>query len=240
MTSDIAYSQWARYYDALYAFKDYEADCRRFTDLIREHHPQARTLLDVACGTGKHLEILQRDFAVEGLDANAGFLEAARARIPGLATHHARMEAFDLGRTYDVVTCLFSSIGFMRTREMLAAAMANFHRHLRPGGLLLVEPWFSAEIFWTGTINAHFVDQPGLKLAMMYTTAVRDGMSVLSNRIMVGTPEGIETVDEEHVLGLYTCEQYRATIADAGFELLLSLDPQPEWKRGVHLARKRA
>lgn len=240
MTSNIAYSAWARYYDALYAFKDYETDCRRFTDLICTHHPAARTLLDVACGTGKHLERLAQDFSVEGLDANAGFLEAARARIPGLPVHHARMEAFDLGRTFDVVTCLFSSIGFMSTPALLAAAMANFHRHVAPGGLLLIEPWFSRQNFWTGTISAHFVDQPGLKIAMMYTTEASDGVSVLRNRIMIGTPDGIETVDEDHVLGLYAPDEYRAAMADAGFELLLSLDPQPEWKRGLHLGRKLA
>ena len=45
----------ARFYDAVYSFKDYEAESQRLQALIEERSPGAATLLDVACGTGKHL-----------------------------------------------------------------------------------------------------------------------------------------------------------------------------------------
>ncbi|MBA2616521.1 MAG: class I SAM-dependent methyltransferase, partial [Actinobacteria bacterium] len=51
------YSRSARVYDALYStFKDFVAEAERVHELIQSRKPGARTLLDVACGTGAHLE----------------------------------------------------------------------------------------------------------------------------------------------------------------------------------------
>lgn len=237
MTGTIMYSRWARYYDALYAFKDYPADTARLTALFRRFHPQARTLLDVACGTGQHLRHLRRTFDVEGVDANNEFLDIVRDHSPELPVHCARMECLDLGKRYDVVTCLSSSIGFVRTPEALQRTIDNFVRHLNPGGLLVIEPWFSRENFWTGRINALYVDQPELKIALMYTTAIEDGLAVLANQMLVGTPEGIETLHEDHVLGLFSSGEYIAAIGNAGLEVILSTGPEQSWKRGLHVAR---
>lgn len=234
------YSRWARYYDALHVFKDYRSEAARLTSMIHRFHPQARTLLDVACGTGQHLRHLRESFEVEGLDANDEFLKVVRGHSPGLAVHCGMMETFDLGKCYDVVTCMFSSIGFVRTPEALQQTVDNFARHLNPGGLLVIEPWFSRENFWTGKVNAHFVDQPELKIAWMYTTAVEDGLSVLANHFLVGTPEGMETMQENHVLGLFSPEEYLDAIRNAGLSPVFSIDPEPTWKRGLHVARKEA
>ena len=52
---------------------------------------------------------------------------------------------FDLGRQFDVVTCLFSSIGYVKTVPNMKRAVANMSRHLKPGGVLVLEPWFTPE-----------------------------------------------------------------------------------------------
>ena len=63
------YAGVARYYDKIYSFKDYAAEAGRLTDVIRSHlHTGGKRLLDVACGTGRHLEYLREQFDVEGLD----------------------------------------------------------------------------------------------------------------------------------------------------------------------------
>jgi ubiquinone/menaquinone biosynthesis C-methylase UbiE len=57
-------------YDLVYAAKDYGAEARAVEALVDELAPHARSLLDVACGTGRHLEHLAGRFAVEGADAS--------------------------------------------------------------------------------------------------------------------------------------------------------------------------
>ena len=51
------------------------------------------------------------------------------------------MTNFDLGRGYDAVTCLFSAIGHVITEEKLRAAMRSMSAHVRPGGLVVIEPF---------------------------------------------------------------------------------------------------
>jgi ubiquinone/menaquinone biosynthesis C-methylase UbiE len=102
-------------YDAIYHFKNYRRECERRRSLIDENVPGARTMLDVACGTGEHARFLRQHYAVDGVDINERYLDAAR--LKNLAGNYMRadMTDFDLGRTYDVVTSLFSAIGRVKT-----------------------------------------------------------------------------------------------------------------------------
>jgi ubiquinone/menaquinone biosynthesis C-methylase UbiE len=59
------FSKTARYYDKFYAFKDYAGEAERLLaiidDLLRSGdnlRPGGRQLLDVACGTGHHIDHL--------------------------------------------------------------------------------------------------------------------------------------------------------------------------------------
>lgn len=61
------FSRSQRYY-VLYSWKDYPTEADKLHELIRSRNLEARTLLDVACGTGKHLEVLRDRYEVEGVD----------------------------------------------------------------------------------------------------------------------------------------------------------------------------
>src|SRR5512135_455420 len=101
------FTKSAEFYDALYHFKDYSATSMQLHALIQQYNPGAKTLLDVACGTGRHLEHLQKYYQVEGLDLSPEMLVIARGRCPEVPLHQGNMVDFRLGRTFDVVTCLF-------------------------------------------------------------------------------------------------------------------------------------
>src|ERR1700724_208827 len=105
-------------YDAIFHFKNYARECDRLGSLIDKAVPRARTILDVACGTGEHAKFLKQHYAVDGIDINERYLRAARLKNPEGDYIRADMTAFDLGRTYDVVTCLFSAIGADKVYRM--------------------------------------------------------------------------------------------------------------------------
>ncbi|CAN5610026.1 hypothetical protein BH23GEM9_BH23GEM9_23430 [soil metagenome] len=224
----------ARFYDALYAFKDYAAACERLHALIRRLRPEAATLLDVACGTGVHLEYLAAHYRVEGLDINSELLAVATGRCPGVTLHHADMTDFELGSTFDVVTCLFSSIGYVRTVPGLEAAVAAMARHVAAGGLLVIEPWFTPEQYWVDRLTANFTDEPDLKIAWMYVSRRVADVALLDIHYMAGTPNGIECFTERHELGLFTDEQYRAAFGAAGMKV--EYDPVGFFGRGAYIA----
>ncbi|MBA2569767.1 MAG: methyltransferase domain-containing protein, partial [Chloroflexi bacterium] len=82
----------AELYDLFYDWKDYAAEVERLAVIVAERVPGARTLLDVACGTGRHLELLRGRFVVEGVDLDAGLLAVARERLgPDVPLHRGDM-----------------------------------------------------------------------------------------------------------------------------------------------------
>jgi SAM-dependent methyltransferase len=77
--------------------------------------------------------------------------------------HETDMLSFDVGKSFDAVTCLFSSIGYAGSVDGLNGAIDTMARHLKPGGVLVVEPWILPDKWQDGNVGAVFVDEPNLK-----------------------------------------------------------------------------
>jgi ubiquinone/menaquinone biosynthesis C-methylase UbiE len=230
------YNKSARYYDAIYHFRNYPAQSRQLIKLIQQYNPDAKTLLDVGCGTGKHLESLREHYKVEGLDINSELLEIAQKRCPGVTFHRKDMVDFSLGNTFDVITCLFSAIGHVNTLENMKRAVACMSRHLRSGGVLVLEPWFSPKTYWVGRLTANFVDQPDLKICWMYKSEIDGRVSVLDIHFLVGTYQGIEYFTERCELGLFTNDEYSDAFRKVGLEV--HYDPVGLCRRGMYVGLK--
>ena len=147
-------------------------------------------------------------------------LELARQKQADIPLHHWNMINFDLGHPFDAITCLFSSIGYVKTISRLNQAVGNMARHLKPGGVLLVEPWFTPENWNTGTVHALFVDKPDLKIARMNISKRKGRLSFFTLHYLVATPEGIEHFTELHELGLFTEDEYLEAFRAAGLEVI--------------------
>lgn len=223
-------------YDALYASKDYEGESARLTALIRERNPDARTLLDVACGTGRHLELLRDAFEVEGVDIDEGLLAVARGRLGSVPLHTGDMRTLDLGRRYDAITCLFSAIGHLASVDELDRAVAAMAAHLEPGGVLVVEPWLEPHAWMEGRLHLLTVDEPDLKIARV-TMPGRTGAttSTLDFHYLVGTPAGVDTLAEHMELELFTTAEQLRAFERAGLEA--EHDPEGLIGRGLLIGR---
>ncbi|MBN1934439.1 MAG: YdcF family protein [Anaerolineae bacterium] len=231
------FEKTAQYYDKFYDFKDYQGEVEKLRAIIGERcRSGGRRLLDVACGTGRHIAHLKAHFEVEGLDLLSDFVATARQRHPEITFHQGDMTDFDLGRRFDVVTCLFSSIGYVKTVDRLHKAVRCMAAHLLPGGLLIVEPWFTPDGWHAGHVSALTIDEPELKLARMNTSMVDGRISYFDLHYLIGTPEGTEHHVERHELGLFTGEEMREAFVAAG--LHVSYDEQGLTGRGLYIAQK--
>jgi SAM-dependent methyltransferase len=225
------FSESAAWYDHFYGGKDYAAEARRVTELIRERRPGARTLLDVACGTGRHLERLRQDFDCEGLDLDDGLLAVARRRLPGMRLTRADMADFGLGRRFDAVTCLFSSVGYLATVERLRAAVGAMARHLEPGGVLVVEPWILPDAWIEGTTTVEVVEDGDRKLVRVIASSRDGAMIMLRVHYAVAAGGEVVSADERHQLRLFTHDEYAAAFLAAGLDT--SWDPEGLIGRGL-------
>jgi SAM-dependent methyltransferase len=227
------FSRSARIYDAIYAsIRDYPHEAAELDGLIQEKRPGARTLLDVACGTGTHLEHLAGYEAV-GLDLETEMLAIARERLPETPFHEGDMTSFDLGKRFEAVVCMFSSIGYVRSEEGLRSAIASMANHLEPGGVLVVEPWLAPDAWMDRHVAAVFVDEPDLKIARINVSEREGDVSIVEFQYLVGTPDGVERFSERHELGLFTVEQYLEAFRAAG--LKVEHDPEGPMGRGLYI-----
>jgi SAM-dependent methyltransferase len=235
------FSKSAWLYDAIYNknVKDYAAEAARVRELIEAHGPSdGRRLLDVACGTGRHLKHLRAHFDVEGLDLDEGLLEIARKRLPDVPLHVGDMTDFDLGHRFEALICLFSSIGYVPSVETLYAAVACMARHLVDGGVLLVEPWFGPVQEFGPDWHAIYVDETNLKIARLGRVE-RDGrLSTIHFHYLVGTPDGAEHFTEAHEAYLFADDEYAGAFRAA--ELEVSRDAEGLTGRGLFIGVKRA
>jgi SAM-dependent methyltransferase len=226
------FARSARYYDAIYGFKDYAAEAERVHREIQARRPGARTLLDVACGTGGHLAHLAGRYDAEGVDLSQEQIEVARSRLPEVPLHVADMTELDLGRRFDAVTCLFSSIGYTGTVERMRTAIAAMARHLEPGGVLIVEPWLTPDVWQDGLLSSLFVDEDDIKIARLAVSRTEGRTSIMDMEHLVATvEEGVQHFVEHHELGLFTVEEQLEAFRAAGLEV--DHDPEGLIGRGL-------
>ncbi|MHC4339419.1 MAG: class I SAM-dependent DNA methyltransferase [Planctomycetota bacterium] len=230
------FETYVDYYDKFYTRKNYEEETDALRELIGRHkRSKANRLLDVACGTGKHLALLREHFDVAGLDISEGMARMARERNPGVEIHVGDMRDFDLGQCFDVILCLFSSIGYLKSAAETTQALRRFKEHLEPGGVIMVEPWFTPEQVRPGRSHMLTVDEPDLKLCRMNTTWIEGGASVIHFHYLIGTPEGTRHMEEEHRMLLLSHEEWDTCFAEAGLDH--SLEEKGLMGRGLHIGR---
>jgi SAM-dependent methyltransferase len=233
----LVFSASAELYDLIYAgFKDYPAEAAQVARLIREANPGATRVLDVACGTAEHARLLTVDhgFMVDGLDLDPGFVRVARRKLPGASVHEADMMTFELPARYDVVLCLFSSIGYLRTLANVRRALERFRAHLADGGIVIVEPWFAPGVLKPGRILATVAEGKDTTVCRMSHLVIEGRLSRLHFEYLIGTPDGIERAAETHELGLFTVAEMLACFEAAGLQA--SYDATGVSGRGLYVA----
>jgi ubiquinone/menaquinone biosynthesis C-methylase UbiE len=230
------YSGSEKYYDDIYSAmgKDYAAEAYQVHQFIQKHkRTEGNTLLDVACGTGTHAGFLSEYYQVTGTDLSANMLKVARKKHPEIQFIECDMRRLDLGRQFDAVTCLFSAIGYMKTKADLRRAVKSMSRHLRPGGVLLVEPWFSQEQWNVGRVSINRVEKPDIKIVRMALARKRGRVSLLKFQYLIGTSKGIEHLTEQLALGLFDHEEYLNAFTRAGLQV--THDPEGIFGRGLYI-----
>ncbi len=199
-----AYGELAEAYDLVHRHKPYVEEARTIRRLARKYARRPlRTLLDVACGSGRHLEAFARWYSVAGLDASREMLARARQRCPQADLTLGRMETFRLGRRFDVVTCLFSAVGYAASASELRRTLRNLARHTEPGGVVFVEPWITPDRYRTGHVHALAAEAPALKVLRMNDSVRRGGRSIFTFHYLVGRQGRVRHVVERHDLGLF-------------------------------------
>ena len=231
------YAEAAEFYDLLYQDqKDYPAEAQFLRTEILAASPGACSLLDVGCGTGAHARaLIDAGFEVDGLDLEPRFVEIAQSKCPEGRFEVGNMTNFALPRRYDVVTCLFSVIGYARTLDKLFDAIRCMADHLGESGVLIVDPWFEAGQLTDGWIVTIVGKRDDLTVCRMSRTVVDGAVSRLEFEYLIGRAGGLERRSEIHELGLFSQAEMEAAFRSAG--LTVERKPESLRTRGLYVGR---
>jgi ubiquinone/menaquinone biosynthesis C-methylase UbiE len=202
-------------YEPLFSLRRDRIEVARVIDVLGL--PVGARVLDVACGQGRHAHLLaEAGFDVDGVDYSDDLLARARERGtgPGLRYTRGDMRALpaEWGGQFDAVVSLATSFGFFRDPADDAAAVGEFARVLRPGGLLVwhgasrdgVVSRFLARDWWT--------TEDGTTIAQERSFDPLSGLLTVESRWSGVAGE----MNRVHHLRLYTATRLAELLAGTG------------------------
>jgi SAM-dependent methyltransferase len=149
------FANYSRYYDLLYKDKDYRGEAKFVSDLLVTHTPNAKSILELGCGTGIHAKLLaELGYEIHGVDLSESMLKIANQNLTSLDPALASRLKFSQGdmrnvrvdRTFDVVISLFHVISYQTSNKDLEDAIITAKTHLKPGGIFLFDCWYGPTV----------------------------------------------------------------------------------------------
>ncbi len=132
-----SYDIFAKFYDAVMG--DPTETVALLQGLIREFNPDAKCILELACGTGAVLKGFREKYQLAGLDLSEGMLDVARRNVPEATFYHGDMSSFNLQASFDVILCVFDSINHLAEFSQWQGLFKQAHAHLTTAGLLIFD-----------------------------------------------------------------------------------------------------
>lgn len=157
------FSALARVYDAIMADIEYDGWAEFILDYLRAEGSRPQSVLDLACGTGASTRpFAQRGLEVTGLDLSPEMLAVAARELPDVTFTSGDLRTFDLGRRFDLVTCVFDSLNNLTDPADLGRALERARAHLRPGGFLVFDVNTRAGVrdLWEGDVIEGVAELP--------------------------------------------------------------------------------
>ena len=223
------FGDYARYYDACYAGKDYGAECDFLEAALAAGGKRPEALLDLACGTGGHgLEMTRRGYRVSGVDRSPAMLGEYRSKAirEGVAVdlHEQDMRQLSLGREFDAAFCMFDALSYLTENADLAGSLRRIRSHVRPGGVLVFDFWHAAPLLrGHDPVRVREFPLPGGRGIRVTETSVDVARQVATVRIRVLAFEGdrlTADLSEDHPMRFFLPQEMAFILEATGWELL--------------------
>ena len=129
------YQHMAKYYDMFYSNKSYDNEVDFLINIIGNR----KTILDVGCGTGIHMKMLEdKGHQVDGMDLNKSMLEIAKTRIKGNLFHENLLN-YKSNKSYDAIISMFAVFNHLKNYEELEKGILNLYSLLNQNGILIID-----------------------------------------------------------------------------------------------------
>jgi SAM-dependent methyltransferase len=237
------YTDLAPWFHLLTHPSDYEDEAAFVSRVVDDvGDGQSRTLLELGSGGGNNASHLKARFECTLTDISPEMLALSRTLNPECEHLEGDMRTLRLGRTFDVVF-IHDAISYLTSEQDLRAALETAFVHARPGGVVILTPDATTEIFKPATDHGGHDGEDGRSLRYLEWTHEVDpgGSTYVADYVIVarGPGDDFRVVHDRHTLGLFPRATWERLIADVGFELMDTTVENPyELEQAAFVARR--
>ncbi len=200
----------------------------------------ARTLLELGSGGGNNASHLKARFECTLTDISADMLALSQTLNPECEHFEGDMRTLRLGRTFDVVF-IHDAISYLTSEDDLGAAIETAAAHVRPGGVVILTPDATTEIFNPRTDHGGHDGDDGRSLRYLEWIHPTTGSTYDVDYLIIarGPGEDVRVVHDRHVLGLFPRATWERLVEETGLELVdTSVENPYELEQAAFVGRR--
>lgn len=239
------FQSYGKYYDVIYADKDYEKECDFLEEIFRKYSKfMPKAILDGGCGTGGHaIPLAKRDYEVTGIDPSEEMIRIAKekARKSGvnIVFNVMDLRELQLNKKFDACICMFAVIDYLTNTKDLLKALSNIRRHLKNGSLLIFDFWYGPAVLTIlPSSRMKIIEKEGAKVirfAEPHLDAFHHICEVNYHFIVIKEKLIVYEGKEKHAVRFYFPEEINHYLEESGFQPLklcpfLDLNAEPSEK----------
>ena len=201
--------------------EDHAEDALRWRQELRKRlGPGRHAILELGCGGGHTLSHLTDEFEAVAVDLSPAMLELSRRLNPGVAHHLGDMRYFRLGRQFNAVL-IHDAVSYLLSPSDISSTIATARAHLKPGGVLIMNPDWFTETF-PGTSVFHWIRGQG-ELELTFIEHLSDpdpeDTTIESVFLFILKEAGILRVEQDrHQTGLFSVSTWLELMEQGGFQ----------------------
>jgi len=135
------YDLFVKYYDKV--VRPYENQLEEevffLSDVLDEHAPEAKSILECACWTWLILKELSKKYDVRWLDLSEKMLNKAKKKLPEEVLMQGDMTNFNLNQKFDIVLCNYNSICHLTKFSDWEKFFEQAYGHLNQNWILIFD-----------------------------------------------------------------------------------------------------
>lgn len=215
------YQEFSQFYDDLFDPEMYT----KWAQFVKERVSSSKSMLDLACGTGRLDVILQSaGYRVTGADMSADMLALASQHLTeaGLTPDLVEADMRDLSGlpVFDVVTCFDDSLCYLIDQSDLMTTFSQVNQHLNTNGTFLfdvITPFQTDEEYPGYMYNYQDDDRAFMWTSYQGEFAPHSVEHELSFFRYDDELPGFERYEELHQERTYSLKDYQQMLTQAGF-----------------------
>ncbi len=234
MSDNSQFDVYAAFYDLLYRDKDYKGESDYIDKLIQKFSNRERsktTLLDLACGTGKHLfELVDKGYAaLSGSDISKSMIEIANKNkeVKGKDItfyDYSFQESNKITQKFDVVISMFSAMNYLTSYADQCKTLVNIHALLNHDGIFIFDYWNGCAVTENySPVKVLKKQQDNTELTRVSETTldlINQRATVKFSCSFIKDNQRLADFVETHYLHYYYFSEMKNLLVSHGFEIL--------------------